>query len=184
MTTPAQLQVVRPVFQSVASVCDELAAFPDVAPAAANYFGQGIAGRVPHELDEDTRRRRASAQASPFPAVAAPGRDDRRARGDNPASPARAGRTSRRRKSSARTQTRKTCASPKDRKKTMRRIAAHPSGYLPSSTNRGFSHAGRHAKQNKKPCYSRVDDAPSLQCVVYLRENHAPVFPRNARVTS
>ena len=55
MTTPAQLQVVHAVFESVATVCDELTAdFPDVAPAAAHYFRQGIAGRVPHELDEDT----------------------------------------------------------------------------------------------------------------------------------
>ena len=53
MSTPAQLQLVRDVLESVAGLCEELAAdFPHLAAAAAHYFRHGAPGRVPAPLDE------------------------------------------------------------------------------------------------------------------------------------
>jgi len=54
MSTPAQLQLLRDVFESLALVCDELVNdFPAFGAAAAHYFRHGAAGRVPAPLDED-----------------------------------------------------------------------------------------------------------------------------------
>ena len=53
MSSPAQLQLVRDVLESVAGLCEELAAdFPHLAAAAAHYFRHGAPGRVPAPLDE------------------------------------------------------------------------------------------------------------------------------------